>query len=158
MSPLLSEWRGTKQALLTMSCVVLLVPMVRTRVWVPARADRRMDYCPHTDWHDSRVVSKHVAQWPKFTAWRKVSFTGGDGCKAKMHLKLGKPAIWGNKPMSTEEHSSSPGQTQIDMHHLSICIYICICKNNGKIKALEGCKSKKKSKPPNRTTVELKQI
>ena len=141
MSPLLSEWRGTKQALLTMSCVVLLVPMVRTRVRVPARADRRMDYCPHTDWHDFRVVSKHVGQWPKFTAWRKVSLTGGDGGKAKMHLKLGKPAIWGNKPMSTEEHSSRPGQTQVDMHHLSICIYICICKNNGKIQALEGCKS-----------------
>ena len=50
-----------------------------------------MDYCPHTDWHDSHVVSKHVGQWPKFTAWRKVSQTReGDGGKANMRLKLGK--------------------------------------------------------------------
>ena len=52
-----------------------------------------MDYCPHIDWHDSRVVSNEVGQWPKFTAWRKVSLIGCDGGKAKMHLKLGKPAI-----------------------------------------------------------------
>ena len=25
-------------------------------------------YCPHADRHDSRVVSKRVGQWPKFTA------------------------------------------------------------------------------------------
>ena len=67
--------------------------MVGSPVRVPARADRHMDYCPHTDRHDSHVVSKHVGQWPKFSAWRKVSLTGGDGGKAKMHLKLGKPAV-----------------------------------------------------------------
>ena len=39
---------------------------------VSMRADRHMDYCPHTDRHDSRVVSKHVGQWPKFTARRCV--------------------------------------------------------------------------------------
>ena len=32
-----------------------------------------MSYRPHTDRHDSCVFSKHVGQWPKFTAWRKVS-------------------------------------------------------------------------------------
>ena len=46
--------------------------MVGSPVRVPARADRHMDYCPHTDRHDSRVVSKHVGQWPKFTARRCV--------------------------------------------------------------------------------------
>ena len=36
-----------------------------------------------------------------------------------MHLKLG---------MSTKEHSLSSGQTQVDMHPLSVCIYISISK------------------------------
>ena len=42
--------------------------MVRKWVRVPARADRGTDYYPHADRRDSRVVSKHVGQWPKFTA------------------------------------------------------------------------------------------
>ena len=54
--------RGSKKPQIN-DCGVWLVPMVQTQVRVPARADRRTDYCPHTGWHDSPVVIIHVIQW-----------------------------------------------------------------------------------------------
>ena len=71
--------------------------MVRRRVRGPAREGRRTDYCPHTGWHDSRVVIKHVSQWNYCKFTERCQRPEAMVAKRK-RLKLGKPAKWGRNP------------------------------------------------------------